>query len=205
MASRAVEDLGVGHVLDADLLLAHPAVGFHSAIHLCPSSLVRTVAFARRRAGCRPRCDAGVRMQHLARLEDLLQAPQVAGDLLRGLFAEQLCDGRAQGAAWWLVFQLDAHLRAAIARRRLEAHHARLGTRVPSTDRQPIASSGRSITTSACHSTVVPAGPLARQVDVPFLTVTDSRWAIKRGKFSRFRQNAYTSEGGRPIVIVLTT
>ena len=73
-----------------------------------------------------------------------------------------------------------------------------LGTRAPGRDRQVISSSGWSSTISASHSTRARRGrgrPSAS--GLPSSTRTDSRCAMKLGRFSRSRQNRYASAGGR--------
>ena len=67
-----VEDLRIGHALDADVFLAVAANGFHRLT----SPVSPTMPGARR----------------LARLHQLLEAPQVFADGLRRRLAEQECD-----------------------------------------------------------------------------------------------------------------
>src|ERR1041384_5776962 len=51
--------------------------------------------------------NTGIRVNHAPRLEHLLEAPQVAGDLLTWLLAEQHGDRGADCAARRLVLELD--------------------------------------------------------------------------------------------------
>jgi hypothetical protein len=58
---------------------------------------------------------ASVGQEHLARLHDLLEAPQIIAHLLARLLAEQFCDERSGRAGGWIVRELDVNLRSAIA------------------------------------------------------------------------------------------
>ena len=64
-----------------------------------------------------------------------------------------------------------------------------LTTSEPSIDLQPITWFATSLMISAFHSSVEPPGPFARHRDKVSVTrSTDSRWLMKRGRFSRFLQ-----------------
>src|SRR6185503_2219747 len=64
-------------------------------------------------------------------------------------------------------------------------------------ERQPITLFSTSLMISASHSMPRSAGPRAIQCDRPLpSSVTCSRWVKTRGRFSSWRQNAYTPETG---------
>src|SRR4051812_7183547 len=67
---------------------------------------------------------AALRAQDLAGLRDLLEPPEVVLDLLPWLLAEQPGQRLGEPAARQLVVELDADLRATVARRRREPHGA---------------------------------------------------------------------------------
>src|SRR4051812_21591623 len=81
----------------------------------------------RRTRRVQARMNARVRVHHLAGLEDLLQAAQVAFDLLARFLADQLREARAEEPGRRAVLQLELDLRAAAARCRQEANDARVG------------------------------------------------------------------------------
>src|ERR1043165_6476915 len=68
--------------------------------------------------------DRAIGDDHLAGLDDLLEAAQVVADLLRRLFAEELGERRADDTARRRVVNLDADMCAASARRAREADGA---------------------------------------------------------------------------------
>src|ERR687884_1425647 len=72
-------------------------------------------------SGAQPRRLASGRGR-IIRLHHLLKAFEVFFDLLRGFFAEELGDERAELARWRIVLESDAHNCAAPIRRRLKAH-----------------------------------------------------------------------------------
>ena len=86
---------------------------------------------------------------------------------------------RAERARRRVVAQLDAHLRAAPARRRPRSARSRSSRRPhPSSERHAISSFGRSSMISASHSTTVPAGAFATQCERARRSArTDSRCA----------------------------
>src|SRR5688572_26290028 len=80
------------------------------------------------------------------------------------------------------------------------------GMSEPSSDFHPIRSFVISLVTSASHSTVWPSGAFATQCEVfSSVTVTDSRWRIKIGRFPKFRQNVYSSAADLLIVKAFVT
>src|SRR6185369_6430669 len=81
----------------------------------------------------------------------------------------------------------------------------RFATLAPSTELQASCSLGLSSVISASHSTLVPAGAVARQRENWPSSLTDTRCAMNLGKFSSLRQNAYTSGGERLMVMLRTT
>src|SRR6185312_3967747 len=68
------------------------------------------------------RMDAGIRVDDLSRLHNLLEAAQIALDLLLRLFTEKPGNQRSQLASWRLVAKLDMDLSAPVAGRVLEPH-----------------------------------------------------------------------------------
>ena len=72
----------------------------------------------------------------------------------------------------------------------------------PGRDRHEIRRFGSSAVISASHSTELPPGARVFQCVRPLpVSVTDSRWFINRGRFSKLRQKPYTSSGERPTMI----
>src|SRR5215218_8651336 len=115
MASRALRISGSGTVWTSSLLRPIQQLALISALPaLGPPRLLRDQAAGpgALRAALGP--------DHLARLQHLLEAAQVVGDLLPRLLAEQPGDGVADRPGRRLVRQFDAHLGAAPARRRAE-------------------------------------------------------------------------------------
>ena len=133
--------------------------------------------------------NAGVGVDHLTGLHDLLQAAQVTLDLQTGLLAEELRDHGAELPAGWVVAKLDLDFGPPVAGRAEEADCAEIGTSASPTERHEIRSFGTSVVISASHSTVLPAGARAVQRDRRSSTTrTDSRCSMKRGRFWKSRQ-----------------
>src|SRR3954447_23460412 len=81
----------------------------------------------RRLCRMHPGMDAGIRVDDLPRLHDLLEAAQIALHLLLRLLAEKLGNQRSQLSSWRLVAKLDMDLGAAVTRRVLEPHGPGVG------------------------------------------------------------------------------
>ena len=209
MASRAFRIFGSGTSLDLDAVLAHPDIGLHRLSFLAAVRSAVGSGWAGRCMICwraRDALGAGVGAHHLAGLHDLLEAAQVVADLLLRLLAEELGDRAPERAApaGRTAAPPGPRCRGRRARRR-SAPSPQLCTPGPGQRAPGDELSGRSSTISASHSTARPAGPRATQCDRPSsATRTDSRCAMNRGRFSRSRQNRYTSSGGRLTVTAVS-
>src|SRR6185503_16359780 len=92
----------------------------------CAQKLNILQAF-RRLCRMHARVDAGIRVDDLSGLHNLLEAAQIALDLLLRLFAEKLGNQRSQLSSWRLVAKLDMDLGAPVTGRVLEPHRPGIG------------------------------------------------------------------------------
>ena len=122
-------------------------------------------------------------------LHELLEPPEIPVDLHRRLLSEHPGDPGAELAAWRMVLEAHAHVRARSSSSKFT--EPAVTTVDPAIERHPMTLSGTSLMISASHSTVVPSGAVATQRERrSSSTVTDCRCSITRGRFSSARQNA---------------
>src|SRR5215207_10450561 len=132
MASRLLRIFGSGTCSTRTSFLPYQQFALiTSPLFCCPLLLKLSRAHADAERLRRPLLGVALTHQrpvgddHLAQLDDLLEAAQVDLHLRARVFAEELREERADRAARRVVVELDVDDRAAPADRRLEAHRAR--------------------------------------------------------------------------------